>query len=113
MDHARNDFPGALQAQRDVEHRESVGEIGGAVERIDIPPEVRRAFVSAAFFGDNAVRRKMGPQTLYHELLTRAVGFGDEIEIALQFERNPAFEVVRQQRAALARDFHRRLEIGH
>ena len=112
IDHARDQLARALQAERDVEHGKCVREVGGAVQRIDVPAEFGSSVVAAAFFGDDAVGREVRAQPLDHELFAGAVGFGDEIEIAFQLEGDAALEEVRQQRAAFAGDFNGCFEVG-
>ena len=57
-DHAGDQFARPLQRQRHVEHRKSVREIRGAIQRIDVPAIFGRAFLPAAFFGDDGMRRE-------------------------------------------------------
>src|SRR5690242_13236710 len=111
--HACDHFTRPLQAERHVEHRKAVREIRGAVQRVHVPAELGGAFVPSAFFGHDSVRGKMRPQPLDHEFLAGAIGFGDEVEIALQLEAHAALEEVGEQRSGLARDLHRGLEVRH
>ena len=67
----------------------------------------------AALFRHDAVRGKVGAQALHHQLLAGAVGLGHQVEIALQFEGDAAFEVVGQQRAGLAGDLHGGFQVRH
>ena len=60
--------------------------------------------MAAAFFGHDAVGREVGAQALDDQAFAGAVGLGDEVEIALQFEGDAAFEVVGEQGARFARD---------
>ena len=113
VDDAGDQLAGALQAQRDVEHGEAVGEIGGAVQRVDIPAVLGRAFVPAAFFGHDGVRGEVRPQPLHHQFFRGAVGFRHQVELSLEFDGYAPFEVIRQKRAGLARDFHGLFQIGH
>ena len=66
--------------------------------------------MAAAFLTDNRMRREMRTEPLHHESLGRAVRLGDQVELALQLEWHPALEIVRQQRAGLARNFYGSLQ---
>ena len=68
-DHAGDQFARALQRQSHVEHRKSVREIRGAIQRIDVPAIFGRSFVPAAFFGDDRVRGKVASQALDNQAL--------------------------------------------
>ena len=69
--------------------------------------------MAAAFLRHNTVRRKVRAQSLHHQLFARPVGFRDQIEIALQLERHAPLEIVRQERAGLARDLYRCFQVRH
>src|SRR5262249_18717112 len=97
--HARDHFTGALEAERDVEHRKTVREVGGAIERCDVPAELGRSLVSAAFFGHDAVRRKVRSQALHYEALTGAISLRHQVEIALELESYAPLEIGGKQRA--------------
>jgi hypothetical protein len=90
-----------------------MGEVGGAIEGIDEPAEFGGTLVAAALFGHYAVRGEVGAQAFDDQFLTGAIGFGDEVEIALEFEGDPAFEIVGQQRAGFARDFDGSFQVPH
>ncbi len=113
VNHAGDNLARLFQAERDIEHGEAVGEVGGAVQRIDEPAEFRGALVAAALFGHDAVGGEVGAQAFHHEFFTGAVGFGHQVEIALEFERDAPFEIVGQQCARFARDLHRCFEVRH
>ena len=113
VDHPGDDLARLFQAERDVEHGEAVGEIGGAVQGIDKPAVFRRAFVPAAFFGHDAVRGKVGAEAFDDQLFAGAVGLGHEVEIAFQLEGHAPFEIVGQQGARLARDLHGCFQVRH
>ena len=85
-DHAADQFARALQRESDVEHRESVSEVGGAVQRIDIPAILGGSRVPAAFLGDDRVRGKVALQALDDQPFAGAVGLGDQIVFALELE---------------------------
>src|SRR6516165_9997348 len=69
--------------------------------------------MSAALFGDDAVRRKMRAQPLDNKFLAGPIGLSDQIEIALQLEWNAALKEIRQQRAAFAGDLHCSFKVRH
>jgi len=50
------------------------------------------------------VRRKVSLQALDDEFFAGAVGFGNQVEIALQLETDVAFQIVRDQRTRFASD---------
>lgn len=68
--------------------------------------------MAATLFGDDTVGGEVGPQPFDDELLGRAVGFGDQVVLALQLKGDPAFEELRQQRSRLAGDSGCCLEEG-
>ena len=113
VNHPGDDLAGLFQPERHVEHREAVGEIGGAVQRVDKPAVFRGALVTAALFGHDAVRGKVGAQALDDQLFAGAIGLGHQVEIALQLEGDAALEIVGQQGARLARDLHCCLQVRH
>ena len=85
-DHAADQLAGAFQRQRHVEHRKSVREVGGAVERIDVPAIFGRSCVAAAFLGHDGVRGEVALQALDDQPLAGAVGFGHQVVLALELE---------------------------
>ena len=71
-----------------------MGEIGGSIQGIDVPAVFGRSLLPAAFFGDDRMRWEMGLQALDDQLFAGAIGFGDQVEIALQLEADAPFEVI-------------------
>ena len=69
--------------------------------------------MTSDLLGHDAVAGKVGTQALYHQLFAGPVCLGNEVEIALQLERNAPLEVMRQQRAGFARDFYRCFQVCH
>ena len=69
-------------------------EVGGSIQRIDIPAVFGGPLRPAAFFGDDGVRGKVRAQPLHHQRLGRAVGFGDQVEFAFQLEADVALEIM-------------------
>ena len=80
VDEARDDLAVALQRDRDREHRDRVQEIGGAVERIDVPGVgLVRALDTAALLHHEAVAGAGLGQFLEQDLFRALVGEADEI----------------------------------
>jgi len=65
-------------------------EVGGAVERIDVPAVFRCSLVRAAFFGDNRVAWEELAQALDDQVFAGAIGFGDQIVGAFQLKTDAA-----------------------
>src|SRR5579862_1061496 len=84
--YAADQLTRALQCECHVEHRKSVREVGGAVERIDVPAIFGRSRVPAALLRDDGVRGEVALQTLYNKPLTGAVGVGYQVVFALELE---------------------------
>ena len=85
-------------------------EVGGAVERIDVPAILRRSRLSAAFLGHDRVRRKVTLQAIDNQALAGAVGFGHQIVFALELEAVVVLAAPlyggRDQRPGLASDLN-------
>ena len=111
VDHAGDHLAGVFQPHRDIEHREAVGEVGGAVQRIDKPAVFGGALVAAALFGHDAVRGKVRAQAFDHQFFVGAIGLRHQVEFAFEFEGNAALEVIGQQRAGLAGNLHRCFQV--
>ncbi len=81
-----------------------MGEVGGAVERIDIPAKLPlHAFASSLF----AVDAVVGPclaDTRADEFLNGAVGHGDEVDIALVLRFHAGGQKFAQASTSLTRD---------
>ena len=105
VDDAGNHFVFAGQRERDVPQRKAVREVGGAVERIDIPAQRRFQLRAPAFFGYDPVLGKTLAQALDDKLLAGAVGGGHQIESAFQLKPHSAMR--HQQLSGLARDLDR------
>ena len=87
VDHARDHLAFALQPDRDGEDRQAMQEIGGAVERIDVPDvALVGALDRSAFLHHEAIARPRLGQFLEDRALGLAVGDGDEI--ARPLDRN-------------------------
>ena len=113
VDHARYQLPiligrqpwrAMFQAQRDIEEGKAVGEIGGAVERIDIPPVSALQAGACSLFAKNAVIGKLFIQAADDEFFRSPIGFGHQVYVALIFGGHAAIEVTAKQFAGLQRD---------
>ena len=84
IDDAGDELALALEPDRDGENRNAVQEVGGPVERIDMPGVgLVAALDRAAFLHEKAVARTGARQFLEHDLFGAPVGGGDEIAGAL------------------------------
>ena len=72
-----------LERDRDAEAGVAVGEICGAVERVNVPAKFRRTFVPRAFLGSDRVVGEILCESLDDGPLGTLVGLGDQIGIAL------------------------------
>ena len=70
------------EADRDAKTRIAMSEIGGAVERIDVPAEVGGGFVAGAFFGGNGMVRKIFGEARNDGFFGALVGLRHEIHVA-------------------------------
>ena len=82
-----------FQAQRDIEEGKAVGEIGGAVKRIDIPPVCALQAGACSFFSIDAVIGKLFTEPADDEFFRCAIGFGHQVYIAFIFGGHAAIEV--------------------
>ena len=60
-----------------------MGEVGGAVERVDVPAVLRGQTVAGSLFAVNPVRRERYRETRLDERFAGAVGFCNQVDIAL------------------------------
>ena len=113
VDHARHQLPilirrqprrAMFQAQRNIEEGKAVGEIGGAVERIDIPPVSALQAGACSLFAKNAVIGKLFTQPADDEFFRSPIGFGHQVYIAFIFRGHAAIEVAAKQFAGLQCD---------
>lgn len=111
-DDAGDEFAGVFQGEGDIEHGEAVGEVGGAVEGVDVPAEVGVGLMTTAFLGDDGVMGVVGAKAFDDELFGSPVSFGDEVEFAFEFEGDAAFEEIGEQGTSLAGDFGSSFQIG-
>ena len=84
VDHAGDEVALALERDRDREDRDAVQEVGGAVERVDVPGvALVGALDGAAFLHDEAVAGPRLRELLEQRGLGLLVGGGDEVARAL------------------------------
>src|SRR6185312_7754343 len=94
-----------LQPHGDAEDGEGMGEVRGAVQRIDVPAVLGLEAVARAFFAEDAVAGKASADALDDQLFGGAVGFSDEVNVALVFGNNAALEEAAQQGSGFECDF--------
>ena len=89
---ARHDFPALLVGDRHGEHRETVGEVGGSIQRVDdeAAPGFRAAH-HAALLGEDGDRRLQPLQAFDDCRLGRVVNGGYEVDGSLQIDPETAF----------------------
>lgn len=91
------------QADRDGEAGIAVREVGGAVERIHVPAEASSGCgTSAALLGHYGMAGKMAAQAADDQRFRAAVGFGDDVHLALVRNILRAAEIRGEQRASFA-----------
>src|SRR6516162_9801876 len=79
IDDAGNDLFPAGQSERHAKYREAVGEIGGAIQRINVPTIVRVGFLAPAFFTYHRVCRAVAAKALDDKRLRPSVRFSDQV----------------------------------
>ena len=94
-----------LQPQDNAEGRKAMGEVGGAVERIDVPAVLALHLVAGSLFAVDAVGGKGRLQLLANQLLAGAVGLGDEIDVALVLGGYTLFVKLPEQSTGLSAQF--------
>ncbi len=70
------------------------------------------ALVHAALLGHDGVRGEVRPQPLDHEPVAGKIGFGYQVELALQAEADPPFEVAHRQGGGFPCNFLSDVEVG-
>ena len=86
-----------LQAERDIKKWEAVGEVGGAVQRVDIPAICPVQSGANSLFAKNTVLGKLLAQPLYDKFFRGPVGFGNQVDIAFILRGHAALEVSAKQ----------------
>ena len=81
-----------------------MGEVGGAVERIDVPAELAVEALAGSLFAVDAVLGKGRAQPAADESFAGAVGFGDQVDVALVLGAHATVVEVAQQGSGLAGD---------
>jgi len=104
VENASDDFPLVLQSQGNAEDRISVGEIGRAIERIDIPAVGATVGVARTLFADDVVIGPGGAQAGDDEPLTGAVSLGHQIDVPLVLKADAAQEKRHQKFAGFRGD---------
>ncbi len=89
-------------------------EVGGAVERIDVPAKLAVEAFAGSLFAVDAVFGERRAEALADKSFAGAVGFGDEVDVAFVLGAHAAMIEVAQQSAGLARDgFRGGKKFGH
>ena len=84
---------------------QGVHEIGGAVERVDVPAGAVARRVGVVLFRDDGVARKGGADAFDDDGLGPAVDVGDEIDRALVLHAAAHADRFADERAGLQREF--------
>src|SRR5215813_635046 len=96
----------ASQPHRNAEDRETMSEVCGPVQRINIPDEFGRSLRTRSLFADDSVIGKGCPQALDDELLRSTVRFSDYVDGSAPFVLclYAARVKLHQQSASFSRD---------
>ena len=86
-----------LQAERDIEKREAVGEIGGAVQRVDIPAIRTLQSGAGSFFPKDSMIGKLLAEPLPDQLFRCSIGFCNQVDVAFVLRGHAALEVAAKQ----------------
>ena len=111
-DDAGEDGFAVCKRDRNAEARIAVGEIGGAVERIDVPAKFGVAFVAGAFFGGDGVVGEIFGEPLDDGPLGALVGLGDQVGFAFVGNVWRAIELLTKDLPGFLGDFDGGCEIG-
>ncbi len=93
-----------LQPHGDAELREPVGEVGGAVQRVDVPAELAFHPLPRSLFAVDAVLGKRFTEPRANEPFHGAVGHGDQVHVALVLGLHALGKKLPQARTGLARN---------
>jgi len=93
-----------LETQRDAEVGESVGEVGGAVEWIDVPAIFAFEAVARTFLAIDSVGGECFAEARADQFLGGAIGDGHQIHVALVFGFDALDEKLLETRAGFTRD---------
>ena len=81
-----------------------MGEVGGAVEGVDVPAVLRLHLLPGALFAEDAMVREGGAQALGDEGFTGAVGLRNDVDVAFELGRDALCVEAAKKAAGLARD---------
>ena len=79
-----------------------MGEVGRAVQGIDVPLVIAAGFDTRAFFAHHVVSGKLRADSSEDQSFGFAVGDGDQVGFAFVFDLHLLIEVAHQQGAGLA-----------
>src|SRR5437764_9586498 len=86
VDHSSHSITLAFDCERDAKDRVTVGEVGGAIERIDMPSVITASLNARAFFAHHIVSGKLCADSVENQRLGFTVSDGDEVRGALVFD---------------------------
>ena len=89
-----------------------MGEIRGAIQRIDVPAVFRGTLVTATLFANDRMAREVGTQTLDDQRFRGSIGRRHQVVLALVLKADLAFGVLGENRARFTSDLHGGFEIG-
>src|ERR1700677_2664856 len=113
VDHARHQLPilirrqprrAMFEAQRDIEEGKAVGEIGGAIKRIDIPTVTALQAGACSFLAIDAVIGKLLTEPADDQFFRSPIGFGYQVYIAFIFRDHAPIEVAAKKFSGLQGD---------
>ena len=87
-------------------------EIGGAVERIDVPSKFGVSFVASALFGGDGVIREIFGEPLDDGALGALIGLSDQVGFPFVNDVRRAIELFAEDLAGFLGDFDGGFEIG-
>ncbi len=111
-DYAGEDGVALGERDRDAEARITMREIGGAVERIDVPSKFGVSFVASALFGGDGVIREIFGEPLDDGALGALVGLSDQIGVPFVDDVWRAIELLAENLAGFLGDFDGGFKIG-
>src|SRR5579871_6502680 len=111
--HAGDQLARSLERERRVENGETVREVRGSIQRVDVPTILGRAFLPAALLRHDRVSRKVPAQTLDDQPFAGAIGFRHQVISAFEIEMLRAARAViygtGDELSRLASDLYRSL----
>ncbi len=114
-DRPRDDLAVHRERHRGAEEGVAVGEVHGAVERVDEPHMARAGAAEVRLLGDDVVLRVTLADRLEDRELAGTVDLGDEVDLALELDRDSARVALALQAAGLHDGFarHRQVPPAH